>query len=392
MEFNKEVIIRISKYLFVFLILYFSYSAIKYTPESIKELDSLGQHIPLAQSISEGRIFSPPKIHGGLGYYLPVGEIILALFIKIGIPLGFYNVLAIIILYYLCLRICKSFKFCKETSYLFALSIVSIMSLVRLIPTQKNDIWQIIFFLWSFYLIKNPKNKNSYYLSLGTALGLLIGVKYSGILFALFLTLIFYQQIINIFNFKKFILLIIPILLFGGIWYIRNYYLTGNPFYPVSILGFVGHPEFQVPRGIDTLLKRETFMISLDAYVSEFLVWTLIPFIIVLIKLKNTFLEYVQLKKLGIFTALTYLALPSEFTRVNITSNMRFLIPSMIIFILAFYFVIEKKKLLNSLFILVLLNAFSILFLFRYHPKMIFIWLLGITIYEIMLLNKSKIS
>lgn len=390
MEFKKEVIVRLSKYIFVFLVLYFSYHALIYSPEQVKELDSLGQHIPLAQSIKNGKLFNPPMLNRGLGYYLPIGEIILSFFIMTGIPLGFYNVSALIILYYVCTKIGKLFKLNDNTSYLFALSIISINSLARLIPTQKNDIWQIIFFLWSFYLINKSKTSDKYYVLLGIALGLLIGVKYSGILFALFLILIYFNNIKDKINLRSLFLLSIPILFFGGIWYLRNYFITGNPFFPVSFLGFAGHPEFQVPGGINTLLNRNTFLITLEAYVSEFLILSIVPFIIIKFA-KEKLKEINKLNILGIFSASTYLLLPSEFTRVNITSNMRFLIPAMIIFVLAFYINISRKKLFSTLFIIALLNSIAIFSQLHYYPKLIFAWLVGVIIYEVKLLDKIKI-
>jgi len=244
----------ISISLFLLLIIYFVFYAFKFTPEAVNELDSLGQHIPLAESILEGKLFDPPELSNGLGYYMPIGEIILAVFIWMGVPLGLYNVLAIIILFYLCYKLATRFSLGRNLSIIYAFSISYLNSVTRLIPTQKNDLWLNVFFVWLLYLLAKPRKDYKYFLLLGFSIGLLVGVKYSGIILAVILLGVYFKDVKKYLSLNSLIVVSIPVVLSGLIWYLRNYAITRNPFYPVTLLGFRGHPNFVVPQGYENLI------------------------------------------------------------------------------------------------------------------------------------------
>ena len=263
--------------LFLFLVFYFVIYAFRFAPLDINELDSLGQHIPLAESILNGRLFNPAELHSGLGYYLPVGEIILAAFIKVGFPLGLYNVVSLIILFYLCYKLALRIGLESKLSFFFAFSISYLNSIIRLIPTQKNDIWLNAFFVFLLYLLLKPRKGIKYILLLGVSTGLLIGVKYSGILFAVILFTFYFKVIRKYLSPAGLTVFFVPVFLLGLIWYLRNYILTGNPIYPVNILGFRGHPNFVVPQGYENFLDIYSIKMTLDAWVSEYLLWSLLP-------------------------------------------------------------------------------------------------------------------
>ena len=383
---REKIAPKIAISIVLFFILYFSFVAVTTTPQQINELDSLGQHIPLAESIAKGNLFNPPRLANGLGYYMPIGEIILSIFIKLGVPLGFYNVLSLILLFIIAYKLGVRFGMFGCMSVVFAFSLVSINSVLRLVPTQKNDIWLAIFFLWSLYLLKKPKKEIKYFLSLGTSLGLLIGVKYSGVLYALILAVLFYKDLKKKLSFEKVLIVLLPIILFGGAWYLRNYILTGNPFYPVSILGFNGHPGFIVPRGYNTLFSARTSLMTIEAFMSEYLIWSILPLVFIYLILRKKYRSLIssdlyKLLIISLFSFLVYLVLPSEYTRTNITSNLRFLYPVMFPLVLSAFIFARRHGLALIVAIISILSSVSVLSQFNYRPKLIFIWLLLVIIF-----------
>ena len=119
---------------------------------------------------------------------------------------------------------------------------------------------------------------------MGIAAGLLIGVKYSGIFYVVFLFFVFVRQLIQSFDKPvKFLSFFIPTFFFGFIWYIRNYLIKGNPFYPLNVLGFKGHPEFIIPKGYNTFFNAASLGVNIEAFLSEYLIWTLLPILFIFI-------------------------------------------------------------------------------------------------------------
>jgi len=379
----------ISISLFLLLIIYFVFYAFKFTPEAVNELDSLGQHIPLAESILEGKLFDPPELSNGLGYYMPIGEIILAVFIWMGVPLGLYNVLAIIILFYLCYKLATRFSLGRNLSIIYAFSISYLNSVTRLIPTQKNDLWLNVFFVWLLYLLAKPRKDYKYFLLLGFSIGLLVGVKYSGIILAVILLGVYFKDVKKYLSLNSLIVVSIPVVLSGLIWYLRNYAITRNPFYPVTLLGFRGHPNFVVPQGYENLISKESIILTLEALISEYLLWVLLPILFLVKIFKDKVQNAKAINKLlliGGFSSLIYFLGPTDFTRVNITSNMRFLQVPFIILILAVFLLAKKFKREKEIVILSILSSVAVLAQFSYYPKLIIIWLAMILI---LLLKKS---
>jgi hypothetical protein len=75
----------------------------------------------------------------------------------------------------------------------------------------------------------------------GLALGLAVGTKYVGALLALpFAAAAAPALRPRRLGWRPTLAWIAPVLAFGGVWYLRNLVVTGNPFYPVASLGFPG--------------------------------------------------------------------------------------------------------------------------------------------------------
>lgn len=366
--------------LFLFIIIYFIYAALTTTPEGLKEVDSLTYHIPIAKTLAEGKLFFVPETVSGIGHYPAISESILAIFIKLGLPLGLFNVLGLSLLLYICVRLGLLYGLKKQDAIVFGVSVVALNTIVRLVPAQKNDIWLAIFFLWSLYLLSKPKENLSYFLTLGLSLGFLIGVKYSGILFAFVLLVVFWKRLLKFVNRYRLIALVAPVFVFGFFWYLRNYLVIGSPFYPVSLLGFPGNPHFYYYVAFKTLMSSRGFILWTESFISEYLIWAMAPLAIIYILLrkerKRLLKDLYPLIIIGFLNIIVYLRLPTALIRQNIISNLRFTYPVMIPFMLAVFLLAKKIRASEQLNAIALLSSFAILPQLAYRPKIIFIWLL----------------
>ncbi len=370
-----------------FILLYFVYLGATKIPFELGEVDSLIYHIPLAESFARGDFINLSHISQGLGFYPGVGEIILSFFIKLGIPLGFFNILGLILLFFGLKGLGESFKLGKNISIIFAASFCLLPTVLRLIPVQKNDIWLAVFFVYSFILFRNPKSKSSYFLKLGIFLGALIGVKYSGILVALSLIIVFWKNIKRYINFENFLALFSPILIIGGFWYLRNYILFENPFYPVGLFSFEPNPDFSNivwDSFVEVFLAKKGFLLISQAFFSEFLLWSFAPLILIVYLLfwkeKKPLGDIKKLGSLFLFLFLSLLLQPAGPFYQSAVSLMRFFYPLMITVILLLFVIAKQFKLLVFLSFMALLSSVAILSQLDYHPKLIIIWLMVIGI------------
>jgi hypothetical protein len=365
-------------------LLYFVYFGLVKTPFELKEVDSLTYHIPLAESFAKGDFINLCHIRQGLGFYPGVGEIILSLFMKLRIPLGFFNILALILLFFGLKRLGKSFKLKKDISIIFAASFCFLPTILRLVPVQKNDIWLAVFFVYSFVFLKAPKSKISYFIKLGILLGALIGIKYSGILVAISLLVVFWKDIKKYINFRNSLALFSPILIIGGFWYLRNYILFENPFYPVGLFSFRPHHDF-INIIWDSLIRvslnKGDFLLITQAFLSEFLFWSFAPLIVCYFLIKKGKSISGDIKKLGFlsfFLCLSLLPQPAGSFYQSAVSLMRFFYPFMITVMLLLFIIAREFKFLKLLSFMAVLSSMAVLPQFDYYPKLIIIWLLVI--------------
>jgi hypothetical protein len=370
--------------IFLFVIFYFSFNALTTTPNLLNESDSLTYHIPIGESILKGNILNPPNLTHGLGFYPAVGEVILSIFILLGIPLGFFNIIAIIILFFILKILAEEYEINKYISIIFSVSVITLNSIIRLIPNQTIDIWLLIFFSLILFFIKKYENgKLKNLLPLGLSLGLLIGIKYSGLVYVLIIFLVYLKVIFKKINIKNLIYLFLPILAIGGFWYFRNYLITQNPFYPINILGFSGSRDFQLIEAYKPLLTLSGLYLFGEALISEYLIWILVPIFLLFLKPKTNR----NLIVISILNFIPFLFFPSDFSRQIITSNMRFLYVSIMPLMLFCFISVKNTKFEKLLYILSLFGCISIFSQFHYYPKLILFWL---TIFILIYTNQKK--
>jgi len=363
--------------LFIVLTIQFLYFGLTTTPQELHESDSLTYHIPIATEFTKGTIV-PPKISQGLGYNMPASELILAVFILLKLPLNTFGVLAFVLLFFAAKKCAEAFGLDKETAIIFAGVVVTLQSVLRWPLNQTVDIWLAVFFLTSLALLKNQKSTYRYFLTLGIANGFLIGTKYSGLPFSLIIFVLFGKQAFSKITFKQSLVYITPVFIFGLGWFVRNYFLTGNPVYPAGVLFFKGAPDYS--KGglfswnlVGAIIQNPSFPWKvIEAMFSEFLIWAFAFMLPIYVFWKRKFSEDVfKLNLAGILIFITFAFL---FPYSPIISNQRLIYSSISVLILSAFLLFQKKETL--LFGACLLSAMFSLINLNYYPKLLLLALI----------------
>jgi hypothetical protein len=378
---KNKIITKIALFLFLYVVVYYFYLGITTTPEIVNESDSLGYHLPIAREIAKGNLL-PPKIGLGLGYYPASAEVILALFIKFGIPLNLFNLLGLVLLFVILAKLGQAFGLGVST-FVFAVSVSTLNSVLRLVSTQTVDIWLVFFFFLSLYFLQNLQKNLGHFIKLGTALGFLIGAKYSGPFYAIVLLFMYRKKLLQSCDSKKLIGLLTPIGMFGLFWYLRNFWLTENPFYPGKLLNFPHDPNCLIQNWspLKTIFLFENGgRLFIQSLISEYLFWP-VAFLLAFYLMALVYMNKVEIKskvvtlmKLGVACFFVYLFSPSW--PINMVSDLRYLFPSIMSMVLVTFVVARKYKLEKELGLLALLSSFSVLAQLSYRPKLVVFWLL----------------
>ena len=220
-------------------------------------------------------------------------------------------------------------------------------------------------------------------MKLGIITGMIIGVKYTGILIVLALFFVFINSIKTNLSLKGLFGLTLPILVIGGYWYARNYAMFNNPFFPVGLFSFPPNPDFSniVWKSLmEAVTTKEGLILFLSAYLSEFLLWAISPLIVIYFfvstKKNNIPNNLNHLKLLSFFLFLCLFPQPMGPYYQSAVSFMRFFFPLMIVLILLVFMIAKKIKILDKLSLMALLSSIAVLPQFDYYPKLIIIWLI----------------
>lgn len=177
-------------------------------------------------------------INGGLFYLwliLPFKNVYLA---DIG-QLPFY-IISLIAVFAIARRIGLD----KKISYLATIIFGIIPNFMKELEIAYSDIMMACIFLLAVYslLVLRKKFRWSIFSLSVVNLGLLLGTKTAGLPYVGILVMYLLYLLIKNKGIKKscygFILLLVGLIIFGGYGYIRNYILTGNPFYPLDVIYF----------------------------------------------------------------------------------------------------------------------------------------------------------
>jgi len=348
------------------------------------EGDSLAYHIPIARMIGEGKWTDRDGYKLPFYYYPAMGETLLAGMMKMGLPINWYNLLGWIVFTGVIYGLARRWSLEKETAVIAAVTVAMWPSVIRLIPTQTVDIWVAVW--WMAAVMKLTINNLQFTIEkqrnnlfwLGVYLGMLMGTKYSGLLFVFVLLVFFWRKLEK--NIWKWL---VPMMLVGGFWYVRNWMVVGNPIYPleVSWLGWRGEPNLVLFTGrpILTLITSGGVKLMAGALVSEYLIWA--GLLLTPIWIRNKWVV------LGILNYFIYLILPSR--AENIISDLRYTYPAFIPLILSVWKKMEKIGKGQIIKITAVLAMFVEMTQLDYHPKLftLMILIVGLFFWKFEILN-----
>lgn len=367
---------RIALIIFAYIILYFGFTGLT---SNYREGDSINYHIPLAEAFLSGQIRNPNLFEAErfLKFSPGVNEGILAGILAVQIPINTFNILGLIVLFLVCFYTAKRFDLDRDLSTVFAGSIVTLHTMLRWANTQIIDIWLGVWFVLVLGILQKPEKSIRYFLFLGLASGMLIGSKYTGPIFLLILFIFYGKKLLKFLNLQRIIAYIIPFGLVGLSWYLRNYLVMGNPFYPQGFLWFKdgGFTILNTNVWRATLLFPNGIMNFINALISEYGLWAVSIFTPVLLfskKVRNA--NYVPLILTGSFCFIVFLFLPSDRFYNIAVSVFRYSYPVFITFILAIFLIARKFGKEKILVIFALANMLIIPEL-HYRPKFLILLL-----------------
>lgn len=370
-----RAIVYVSLIIFLYLASYYLYNGI-FIQKIPLEGDSIGWHIPIAKFVLDGTILNP---HGTRlpQFYPGASELILSLFMLVDLPLNTYNVLAWFLLFLGCFLLARSFGLEKYYSILFAIAVSTQNAILRWLNTQIIDIWLAVFFIFSLILLEKPKKELSYFIRLGFLFGMILGTKYTGVLLILSLLIFYYKKIIKVISFSRVLVFLIPFSIFGLSWYIRNFLIFQNPFFPIGLYPFKGVHVF----------TSNVFLISLNyplqmlnAFIAEYKLWAFAIlgggylFFHIYRKKRTLFSDIQKVILLSLAAFITYPFSPASYQVWIMVSSIRYTYITFILLILAIFIFaarVNKQRVLAYFVIgnMILLHPVT------YYPKLIFFYL-----------------
>jgi len=344
------------------------------------EIDSLVYHIPIARHILTHGWSTVPNIEQGWGYYPAVGETILAgLLLISGSLMNLFNILAVALVFFVSVLLGKAFGLRPNSSLVYAAAVSLLQPALRLVNTQTVDIWFQFFALLSVLLLTSVRKSLSSLLASGIVLGLLAGTKYSGP-FVVLLILLFFRRNYRGIQFSRLVPAILSLLVLGGFWYVRNWFLSGNPFFPANLKFFGISLRGETSNSITDWFPLKTalfypggFRIFLTSLVSEYAVWLVFLGYFLLrlfadkvVRKAPESKEAMRITLLGVTLFVLYFFIPGW--PKNMLSDLRYTLPGISLMILGFFVYFSAKKSSLPLYAAVLSLPYTFPLL-THHPK-----------------------
>lgn len=341
---------------------------------------SIDYNIPIAHSIVSGEFFTMQSDNPYM-YFPGSSHSFLSMFISFGLP-NLFGLFSWIFLFIVCKKLGDTFGLSRYMAIIFAASFCTTMSVVRTIGDQSIDKWLCAWFVFALLLLEKPEKSWKFAILIGLSLGMLIGTKYSGPLFFIALLLVYGKRLFQYLTPLRFAFASLLFTITGLFWYIRNFALQGNPYYPANLPFFKGYPGFtqqdwalwnvfvSYPQGNIDLI---------NAFLSEYLLWAfagvvLLGFIVYRIKKKEQIEgRIVRLGLLTFTTGLVALLLPIttpyKIELFHIISDMRYVYIFVAVSLLAVFLIAEKYKKDEQLAALALINVIPVFSYIPYLPK-----------------------
>lgn len=340
--------------------------------------DSYTYHIPISKTILNGSFLNPSDFSSSLWYQPGASEAINSLFIFLHIPLTLSNILPTLILFFSCWKLALIFRLRRYYALLFALTIVTLNVVVRWQNAVSADMWVGVFFILAIILFENSQKSLIYFTKVGFVLGMLIGSKYSGLFFTLALTIFYMRRLLSLINLQRLLAFLLPLSIFGLLWYIRNYIFTQNPFYPASLLGFKGDDSLYKYPIWHGLSQHPLDMLNAGfgeykTWISSIIIGIIILFYKFIIKKEYQLDSINKLLFIGLINFLFFLTFPTSQQPWIMVSSFRYSLPIFIPLILGVFLLAAKYRKEYFIAYISIANMISTLSM-AYYPKLVFIY------------------
>ncbi|HBC73242.1 MAG: hypothetical protein UX91_C0012G0008 [Candidatus Amesbacteria bacterium GW2011_GWB1_47_19] len=349
------------------------------------EGDSLAYHIPLARMVIAGELWQKNKLTAPGLYYPGAGEAMQAVMMITGLPLNLFNVLGWIILVLAVREAGKRLGLGTGLATVFGISVGMWPSVLRLLLTQTVDIWLAVWWTVAWIFLREPKKTLGYWVATGAVLGMLVGTKFSGVLFAGVLLLFYGRRMWEKVTLRGAAICILGIVIFGGWWYGRNWILTGNPVYPGSLGWWRGDPAFLTDdwNFVKTLVFTPGGWGKMaTALVSEYLLWPVLGIGVIILNFKVTKKQSNRdTGLLGLVSLGVCLVLPSW--PVNIISDLRYFYPAMIPLAAGVFLAAKERGMEKGAVAIAAVSTMAVLPQLDYHPKLLAAIIFGVVVWEI---------
>jgi hypothetical protein len=366
-----------------------------YQAVNIREPVSPDYNLPLARLILSGGIWHPGTDNPYL-FFPASSNLILALFVLLRLPINLFGLAGGIMLFVACLKLGSTFGLKKPQSLLLAAAFCLTTSVVRTLTDQSVDKWLAVWFIWAVILLEKPKLTIKHSLYLGLAFGMLVGTKYSGPLFALAIFVVYAGRLYRYFNLERVLAAGTAFTATGLIWYIRNWFLTGNPLYPAHFLFFEGFPGYSQQ---DWMLWKIPLMYPagiwplVSAYLSEYLIWAL-AFIPIVWFVADRYRRGFRLTPLfgrlmrliaatGAVALFLPITTPYYIEIYHTISDMRYIYVFVLLQMLAVFLLAREYKMNRWLTIAAVVNMPAVFSFIPYYPKLIIAGILAVLIPDI---------
>lgn len=227
------------------------------------EYDAMVYHLPIiGQWLQTGSLINVyyTAFAGPLGYYPSNFDLFYlwsALPFRNDIFMNFLNIPLFVILGITIYAIAREWKCSRNISICFSTVLLSMPVFLDQAATIFVDVFFTTTFAISLYFLQkiaaSNNNQKEYALLFGLSLGLFMGTKYLGIVYAIIPLMIFFiihiarKQLIK--NWRSIAITAIGIFTTGSFFYLRNWLNAGNPLFPVEIK-IAGTTIFEGYRGV----------------------------------------------------------------------------------------------------------------------------------------------
>lgn len=354
-----KVIARVALGIWIVTLGYWVYMGV--TTKAI-ENDSRTYHIPIAQSVLSGKVWTGQGYTSPFSFYPGASEVLLAGMMAAKLPVNLFNVAGWVALFAVMYKLARRAGLTFDEAVVAAVGIDMLPTVMRLPLTQLVDIWMAVWWgLW-IYLAEKPENKWGYAVKLGVVTGMVVGTKILGPILLLIALWWYGRKLAEGMGSKKIWAALLSAGIIGGWWYVRNWLVRGNPVYPLDFLWWKGDAASQLPIVWKFLVRDKGALgMFLQALGSEFLGW--VGLLAAGVWVRNKWIW------LGLANALVFFILPGS--PGTIVSNCRYLIPAMMALVIGVWLGMkrgEKEEWLGSL---IVVNAAAVLPQLDFKPKLI---------------------